>query len=178
MAVGARTHYELLGVDPAATHDEVRRAFRRQARLHHPDAAAPRAGGGEAMAAITEAWEVLGDPVRRAAYDAGLGRPPPAWAPGAGDDLEDLEDLEDLPPPFAEPDHDEAPSRPADLLVALPVVLVLVAAASFGLGVMWRVEGMRTLGILLVPLTVAAFATAPLFSMLRSRNRHRGVPRP
>ena len=62
------THYDVLGVPSSATQAEVRAAYRAAARDHHPDA------GGDAgrMRALNVAWAVLGDPVRRAAYDRTL----------------------------------------------------------------------------------------------------------
>lgn len=61
------THYERLGVRPDAPFDDVRAAYRRAARRLHPDANADRSGA--AMAEVNQAWWVLGDRVRRAAYD-------------------------------------------------------------------------------------------------------------
>lgn len=74
-----RTHYDVLGVPPRATPEEVRAAYRRAARDHHPDA------GGDAgrMSDVNAAWRVLGDPHRRAAYDRELGRHPAAPAGSA-----------------------------------------------------------------------------------------------
>lgn len=60
------THYKTLGVEPAATPEEVKRAFRRSASAAHPD---KDGGSDEAMAAVNKAWAVLGDPERRAKYD-------------------------------------------------------------------------------------------------------------
>ncbi len=60
-------HYETLGLRPDATPAEIRDAYRRLARRHHPDRGAADA---EAMPLINEAYRVLGDPARRAAYDA------------------------------------------------------------------------------------------------------------
>jgi hypothetical protein len=62
------SHYDVLGVPADATQAEVRAAYRAAARDHHPDA------GGDAarMRALNVAWAVLGDPVRRAAYDRTL----------------------------------------------------------------------------------------------------------
>jgi molecular chaperone DnaJ len=78
--VPAPTHYDTLRVPPSATDAEIREAYRRLAREHHPDraAAAGSAAGGLSMPAINEAYRVLSDPARRAVYDAGLrtGRPP------------------------------------------------------------------------------------------------------
>ena len=57
--------YEVLQVARAAEPEVVKAAFRALARKHHPDA-----GGSVAkMKAINDAWGVLGDSVKRAAYD-------------------------------------------------------------------------------------------------------------
>ena len=72
---GIATHYDVLGVDPAAAEAEVRAAYRRLARVTHPDTAGDAAANS--MARLNEAWRVLSDPARRAVYDASL-RPPSA----------------------------------------------------------------------------------------------------
>jgi hypothetical protein len=61
-------HYDVLGVPASATQAEVRAAYRAAARDHHPDAG----GDPGRMRALNVAWAVLGDPVRRAAYDRAL----------------------------------------------------------------------------------------------------------
>jgi curved DNA-binding protein CbpA len=58
--------YEVLQVDRAAEPEVIRAAYRALARTNHPDFG----GDGKRMASINEAWAVLGDPDRRAAYDA------------------------------------------------------------------------------------------------------------
>ncbi|PJJ55139.1 J domain-containing protein [Compostimonas suwonensis] len=65
----SRTPYEVLGVSASASQEELRRAYRRLARETHPDM------GGNAVRfhAVQIAWERVGDPVERAAYDRGLG---------------------------------------------------------------------------------------------------------
>jgi hypothetical protein len=63
------THYEVLGVAPTASQQEIRGAYRRLARVHHPDHDAADTG---TMAALNEAYRVLRNPARRAAYDAEL----------------------------------------------------------------------------------------------------------
>jgi curved DNA-binding protein CbpA len=63
-------HYRRLGVTRTASHDEIRRAYRRMARRLHPDT-----HGGAVdpeMIAVNEAWRVLSDKSRRSAYDAKL----------------------------------------------------------------------------------------------------------
>ena len=57
--------YRVLQVDPAAERAVIRAAYLCLAKQHHPDA-----GGAPAqMVELNEAWAVLGDPARRAAYD-------------------------------------------------------------------------------------------------------------
>lgn len=68
------TYYEVLGVGPGATGEEVRRAYRERARIHHPDSAGGGDPAGRTMQDLNEAWRVLGDPDRRADYDRRLAR--------------------------------------------------------------------------------------------------------
>lgn len=69
-------YYALLQLSPTATADEIRSAYRRLARLHHPDTSGS-AESVDLMVQINEAWEVLRDPERRAAYDRTRPRPTP-----------------------------------------------------------------------------------------------------
>ena len=66
--------YQLLGVPPDASRDEIAQAWRRQARDEHPDARPGDADAPARFRALAEAWQVLGDPARRAAYDRALAR--------------------------------------------------------------------------------------------------------
>lgn len=64
--------YAILGVPPTASRDEIRAAYRRLARQHHPDVNPPSEDGiaaNEFMRQLNEAYEVLNDPQQRAAYD-------------------------------------------------------------------------------------------------------------
>ena len=73
----ARDLYQLLGVARDASREEIALAWRRRARDEHPDARHGDDGAPARFRALAEAWQVLGDPGRRAAYDRGLdpGRP-------------------------------------------------------------------------------------------------------
>ena len=59
-------HYDVLGVGTDADRPAIQAAYRRLARLHHPDFG----GNQSVMARLNEAWDVLSDPHQRAIYDA------------------------------------------------------------------------------------------------------------
>jgi curved DNA-binding protein len=82
-----RDYYEILGVTRGADADEVKRAYRKLARKFHPDVSKEK-NAEEKFKEVQEAYEVLRDSEKRAAYDQ-LGRdfrngqqfrPPPDWA--------------------------------------------------------------------------------------------------
>lgn len=64
-------YYELLGVSRDASPEEIKRAFRRLARETHPDANPDDPGAEHRFREIAQAYEVLSNPQRRAAYDRG-----------------------------------------------------------------------------------------------------------
>jgi curved DNA-binding protein len=79
-------YYETMGVARDATQDEIKQAYRKLARKYHPDVS-DEPGAEDQFKAVGEAYEVLKDPEKRAAYDQ-LGsqykagqdfRPPPDW---------------------------------------------------------------------------------------------------
>ena len=61
-------YYDLLHITPAATFDEVHKAYRSLALQFHPDRN-PTPGAASMMAAVNEAYAVLSEPARRRQYD-------------------------------------------------------------------------------------------------------------
>ena len=84
-----RDYYEIMGFGRHATQDEIKRAYRKLARKYHPDFSKD-ADAEDKFKEMGEAYEVLKDPEKRAAYDQ-LGQnykdgqdftPPPGWDAG------------------------------------------------------------------------------------------------
>ncbi|MDG2382194.1 MAG: J domain-containing protein [Pirellulaceae bacterium] len=61
--------YEILGVERSASRREIRDAFLNLAHQHHPDLNRNHSGADEQFKHVRRAYEVLSDPIRRAAYD-------------------------------------------------------------------------------------------------------------
>ncbi|HVC31688.1 MAG TPA: DnaJ C-terminal domain-containing protein [Steroidobacteraceae bacterium] len=82
-------YYKVLGVARTATAEDIKKSYRRLARKYHPDVSKEK-DAEQKFKELQEAYEVLKDPEKRAAYDQ-LGsdwksgqqfRPPPEWASG------------------------------------------------------------------------------------------------
>ncbi|MBO0735700.1 MAG: DnaJ domain-containing protein [Alphaproteobacteria bacterium] len=107
-----QTPYEVLGVKPSASTEEIRQAYRKLAKQYHPDLNPGKPEAEARFKAVSAAYDLLSDPDKRARYDrgeideSGAERPPRGYyrnrAEGAGgwkyqpEDEMDLGDLEDL----------------------------------------------------------------------------------
>ncbi|WP_454874155.1 DnaJ C-terminal domain-containing protein [Paraburkholderia xenovorans] len=84
-----KDYYEILGLERSASQDDIKRSYRKLARKYHPDVS-KHADAEERFKELGEAYEVLKDPEKRAAYDR-MGsdwrngqdfQPPPNWDEG------------------------------------------------------------------------------------------------
>jgi curved DNA-binding protein len=86
-----KDYYQALGVDKGASADDIKKAYRKLVRKYHPDVSKAKDADAKTKE-INEAYGVLGDPEKRAAYDelgsgGGPGQefqPPPEWASAFG----------------------------------------------------------------------------------------------
>ncbi len=97
-----KDYYGILGVARSASDEDIKRAYRKLARKYHPDVS-KEAQAEEKFKEVSEAYETLKDPEKRAAYEQ-LGsyqagqefRPPPGWEHRFSTGTEDFFDLGDL----------------------------------------------------------------------------------
>lgn len=123
-------YYERLDLDWDARPDAIHAAYRRKARLLHPDI--PGTGNAAAFMAIKEAYDVLADPLRRAAYDRAarsLDRLRSAVAADMNDAADVAEEIPANPPPPPPVVRTRGP-RLSDLPLAVWAGLGIVATLA------------------------------------------------
>jgi molecular chaperone DnaJ len=128
-----RDYYEILGLPREASEAEIKKAYRRLARDHHPDANPDDPGAEERFKELTEAYEVLSNPESRRAYDTYGHQIPRAGAGtrGAADPFGGFQDIFEafFGDRFGSPSGDsffggsQAPSRGSDVEVIVEVTL-------------------------------------------------------
>jgi curved DNA-binding protein CbpA len=186
------THYEALGVPVDATTQQIRQSYLARARRSHPDFhahadSATRTAREHEMRRLNEAWAVLGDPSRRAAYDRTLSdgdlgddlsatsTPRPTRSTGRADpDFVPYDDSDDT-------DYaallDERPVRNA---ATLPRTAQLLPVGFFGAAVFCMSAGLFSsltplfgLGVVFLVLSGVCFLLAPMLAVMRSLHSDR-----
>ena len=166
-----RTHYDVLGVPPSASADEVKRAYHRRAREHHPDVHVGGErrpdGGGErglgrarrsrAAARRTTASSERPRPIRR-----DDGRRPP-----------ELRRRSPASVARSSPTPSRGPTRPRDALVLVPVALLAIAVACFAFSTMTEAPVLLLTSVILLAMAGLSFVATPLLVLRRSRQAPR-----
>lgn len=141
------TYYRLLGVSPEATPEEIRSAFRRLAKVHHPDTN-PNPQSGAQFQVLNEAHRVLSDPDLRRRYDQFLQAQVQRQSLGGGAQLAELERqlrkaMDTVHPGSVRPARRNAR---ADFRTSLGLILVsmlVVATVTFAATRLWVNPGAR-----------------------------------
>lgn len=186
MAKDRAAHYEVLGVDPSASMEEIRRSYLRLARTTHPDfhngTDDARRHAEERMRRINAAWQVLGDVDARSAYDRerlhAQPRPtfharrhgpvdePDPWRPFHEGAVDGFDERDDRP---------ITRSQLPSWMKTTPALGVLFGLAALILGSLIGFDTMARVGMLVMLLSVMLFLAAPLVALTLSR---RDDPRP
>ena len=160
----------MLGVSPSAGAAEIKRAYRLQARRHHPDVAGT---DDAAMQALNQAWATLGDPVRRQAYDRLLGigvtatsTPRPNAPPPPPPIVVDEEGEADWGP-----EPEPGPGTKRDVFLLVPVALLGCAAVCVGLGGLLYAPVLLGTAVFFVALAAFSFALVPILTLRRQARR-------
>ncbi|MGE7913084.1 J domain-containing protein [Lysinibacillus xylanilyticus] len=77
-----KTHYETLGVSRDATQAQIKLAYRKLSKKHHPDVSGGNKESEKIFLEVTEAYKVLKDQASREAYDARLDGAGQSWGNG------------------------------------------------------------------------------------------------
>lgn len=177
-------HYRELGVDPAASAAEIRRAYLQLARRSHPDfhngSDGERRLAEERMRRINAAWAVLGDVDARADYDRArlrnTSRPTfHAASHGMVDDTDPWRPFDDRDPVGFD-DRDDRPITDSALpswMKTGPALGVLFGIAAFVSGALVGFRGLTLIGLYLLLISVALFLAAPLVALSMSRSQDR-----
>lgn len=83
-------YYEILGVPRDASPEQIKKAYRRLAREHHPDVAGTDGGSEERFKDVSRAYEVLSNPEKRRMYDLGADPASPGGGMGGGFGFQDI----------------------------------------------------------------------------------------
>jgi len=168
--------YDRLGVAPTASAAEIRQAYLRLARVHHPDFhtdETTRQSNEREMQAINEAWAVLSDGDRRRSYDERLRLTQPevknAGAPVPGRyDFVPFDDGEDEIDPRLLDDVGVEGTEVSRSIQIAPVVCLLGGIFGVVLGVIVNLPFLIAVGGIGLALSALGFLAAPVVAISRS----------
>jgi len=170
--------YEVIGVQPGATTDAVRRAYLSKARLAHPDFhvgadSNARSDAERQMRELNEAWAVLGDAQRRRDYDATLqeasrqarakrprGTADPSFVPFVDDETDYVAILDDAP-------AGNGATVPRSVQVA-PAMLLILAVFFLCVGLVASFPPLLAVGACCFLGSLVAFVITPAIAVMRS----------
>lgn len=166
--------YDVLGVDPDVSDDELRRAYRSLVRTYHPDrhASEPpevQRWAEDRMRDLTLAWAELGDPYRRRLYDSRLRRNGDTSAGPAESTWRPYDDGDDVIDERLDDSH-RPPPRGGKALVMVPPVALGSGVLLFVLGFALTSRLIVALGAIGILLGIALFALASLSVIMESRH--------
>lgn len=175
--------YARLGVTPSASAADIRSAYLKLARIHHPDFHnndAARQSNEREMQSINEAWAILGDPERRRAHDERmrLSQPDPVSTgkpvPGRYDFVPFDDSDDEIDPRLLEDVGVEGTEVGRSLQLA-PIVCFLGGIFGVILGVIVNLPFLIAVGVVGLVLALLGFLAAPAVAISRSiraeRNR-------
>ncbi|HEY6533582.1 MAG TPA: J domain-containing protein [Acidimicrobiales bacterium] len=182
MAPADPSHYDVLGVDRRASAVEVRKAYLRLAREHHPDfhtndLASTRAANEREMQRINQAWEVLGDAELRRAYDERWGSEQGVEQrrrPGAASyDFRPVDDGPDVDYAALLDDTPVVGTSVSRVAQVVPAVLFLVGSALFVVGAIVQLAALVAFGIIVAVVGLLGFVVTPAMAIARSLQAER-----
>jgi DnaJ domain len=121
-------YYARLDLDWEARPEAIHAAYRRKARVLHPDI--PSTGNAEAFIACKEAYDVLADPLRRAAYDRAARSLDRLRSVVAGDAAEEIHPEPAPPPPVAKTRGPRLSDLPLPVWAGLAIVVLLAGGEA------------------------------------------------
>lgn len=168
--------YDRLGVPPSASTEEIRRAYLRLARVHHPDFhtdADARLSNEREMQSINEAWAVLGDPERRRAHDERMKRSNPDRTAPSGPipgryDFVPFDDSDDEIDPRLLDDVGVEGTEVGRSVQLAPIVCLLGGLFGLTVGAIVNLPVLLAVGVVGLVLAVLGFLAAPAVAISRS----------
>lgn len=167
-----KTHYELLGLEPTADADAIKKAFRREIARYHPDKVIHLGSEFQEMAAtraaeLTAAYKTLTDPASRAEYDARIeadAPPPPVPMPDQPDETSSfkppIDEIKSPLPPLGSPEQFASERADRDVILRRAITARVHATVETLYGKV-DTPTVRGFDLAMVPVAKARFLGTP-----------------